>query len=482
MSGHEDTAFRRIAAILVIATLLAVFLWSRPRENPQERGVPTTSSIGSGAQPTADSQLEVASEPIPRSTAQPLPMSTRTEAGESHTGTLVVSVTAGGRPVRQGRIKIGRGQKDVLLDACESSIDHQTGQARFERLRPGKYRLVRLEDLPGGWIAPRGDYSSTDPRIVWNVPTGVSRVELALEGTARVFGTVAHSNGVSFDAELTFTPLDESGARRERGTVIQSHDGNYEGELRSGLWLVEVGDNEIVSGFERSPRPQIHRLDPGSRTQVDFRAEPGSGRIIGRVRDNAGADFNEIDVSADRLLTMEIPGSDRTIELEFAVDGSGTDPDGGFGMQLLPQGRYRVHVAWNGFDPFDSQGQNKVGGIDRGKVVEVVGSDPVHVELVACRPRVVRVSVDVVVDEGWRASHAVPTLLPAVRFVTDDRWENGMEIARSLGAKKTRYELCFEAALASPRFELKLGETTATYPIVVGDSSDKLNVSLRFPW
>jgi hypothetical protein len=403
----------------------------------------------------------------------------------SQVGALIISLTADGHPVRGGELQIEKGSGEVSLGSERTPVDSQTGEARFESLRPGLYHLAKLSGVPDGWMAP---WNADDPKVSWRVWSGVRRVQLPLVRGAHVFGTVRDSHDEPLSPPITFIPLDETGAPRGAQRIFSAPKGRYEGDLESGLWLAtNMGRDVRGSPMDDTDFPQeVLRLEPGAKVQVDFVAESGQQWIEGHVVDEDGNPFGGLLVACTRVFDLKIPGTDREIRRSGKSRDAKADEAGSFRVEGLAKGRYRVCVdGWRQFDPFSKPDSprsfGRIGGAPRCVTVELPDAKSSALELVARRSSPVRVQVEVEVDADWRKREAIPTFLPDVRVLTDDVWEDGSPVRTSLSIHDGRFETYFEASLTSPRFELSLGKTVSTYPIVVPPNSHLFSMRVRFP-
>ena len=483
---------RRSLLLGLIAIVLGciTYVWlAVSRSSPQDGRVSASGGRSEGsASLSAESRLDPASESETSSDRRESRMAATSEVPSapmnegSMLGALIISLTADGHPVRGGELQIEKGSGDVRLGSEETSVDSQTGEARFEALRPGVYHLAKLTGVPDGWMAP---WNGDDPKVSWRVWSGVRRVQLPLVRGAHVSGTVKSSSDEPLSTPISFVPLDETGAPRGAQRTFSASKGSYEGDLESGLWLATQMRRDVRgSPMDDADLPQkVLRLDPGARVQVDFVAESGEQWIEGHVVDEDGNRFGSLLVACTRVFDMKIPGTDREIRRSGKSRSVRADKDGSFRIEALAKGRYRVCVdGWTQFDPFSKpDSSNKIGGAPRCVSVELPDSKASALELVARRPSPVRLQVEVEVDAEWRKREAIPTLLPNVRLLTDEVMEDGSFLRTTLSIHDGRFETYLEPSLASPRFEMSLGKTVSTYPIVVPRETRLFSMRLRFP-
>jgi hypothetical protein len=258
--------------------------------------------------------------------------------------------------------------------------------------------------------------------------------------------------------------------------------GYYQADLRIGLWRAGTTSREGRSGdLETPPAPKLLLLELGTATRADFVLERGNGVIEGRLLDENGAPFAKLACSVVRVMSQEIPDSDRLLRLESRVLETESSIDGSFRADHLAEGRYVIFVdAWS-FKPFARPGENRIGPADRRTEVDVSNARPVRAEIVVRRSRSVELQVEIELAPAWRKEHGIPTLWPTVRFVCDDTFADGSQARRTISVTEGRFRQYIEAALQSPRFELELGKTTATYPITIPSGADVVPLVLRFP-
>ncbi len=483
---------RRFLLLGLIAMVLGcvAYLWfAVSRRSPQDgtvlaSGEPADASASVSAEP----ELEVASDAEisgDRDASRLIATSETPSAPAiegSKLGALIIRLTADGRPVRGGELQIEKGSGDVSLGSEKTSVDSQTGEARFEALRPGTYHLAKLTGVPDGWMAP---WNSDDPKVSWRVWSGVRRVQLPLVRGAHVFGTVKSSSDEPSSPPISFVPLDETGAPRGAQRVFSATKGSYEGDLESGLWLATNMRRDVRGpSMDDADLPQkVLRLDPGAKVQVDFVTESGEQWIEGHVVDEDGNPFGGLLVACTRVFDLKIPGTDREIRRSGKSRDVQADKDGSFRVEALAKGRYRVCVnCWKQFDPFSKpSSMSKIGAAPRCVTVELPDAKASALELVARRSSTARVQVEVEVDPEWRKREAIPTFLPNVRILTDETWEDGSPVRANLSIHDGRFETYLEASLTSPRFELSLGKTVSTYPIVVPPNTHLFSMHVRFP-
>ena len=398
-------------------------------------------------------------------------------------GTLIATLSVGSDRLRQGWIEIGRQEGDLFTDIRHSTVDPDSGEARFDALRVGRYVVRDLQQLPDGRMGPRlltlgGEY--VGPSIL--VKPGIARLDIPLEATARVFGYLRDADGGPLDGPIDFTPIDEEGRATGDSHEVAARQGYYEADLRAGLWRGEPQGRGGRSGELQAPaEPKLVRLDPRTPARADFTLEQGGGTIEGRIVDESGDPFPGLSCAGARILSVRIPDTARPLRIESGCFELESSADGSFRAEGLSEGRYVLRVEPRTFYPFAKEGENRIGAIDRGTEIEVSSARPTTVRIVVRRPRSIRLDVVIEIAPEWRKQNAIPTLWPLVRFVADDVLEDGSQIRRTLNPDEGRFQLSIEAALRSPRFDLELGEAQATYPITIPSGADVVPLVLRFP-
>jgi hypothetical protein len=484
-----DRRTSTLLALLVVAVVLWLILRGTRTRDPKMPQAISTSQSSSTGEEAGPSFLDPRTSKAHRAPPEGGPSKPTHPAEEpppesrpTTVGSLSISFTARGEPVRQGWIEIGQEDTDSL-NLRSGRVDPKAGVARFENLPVGRYSVRNLLDLPSGYHVPKDvDMDGLPHGFSTWVRPGENSLEIALEIGGRVFGYLRGADGEPLEAPVVFSPVDKAGKVGRSSKSFECTQGYFEGDLREGLWLAETAGRGSRSGeLQTPPEPKLVQVDPGSATRVDLALERGTGRIEGRVVDEEGKPFDGIAVVGASVFTKRLPDSNREVRIESAVFTVDSNAEGAFRADHLREGPCILKVLPGTFYPFAKRGENRIGAVDPGKVVEVQSSSTTRVELVVRRPRPVHLRVEVVVDPAWRKQSAVPTLMPAVRFLSDDVREDGTPVRKDIGLTDGRFTIDFEAALTSPRFFLKCGATEATYPIYLTPGVDPPPLVLRFP-
>lgn len=441
--------------------------------NPLPDAEPTKSALVRGT----DTEFER----VPLSPSNVASASVQPDETSQERATLVITLAVGKERIHRGWIEIGRDEGGSIVDVRSRTVDPGTGEARFEGLPFGRYVVSDLQQLPRGCSGPlsKYDFPQRPSRLV---NADFVRLEIPLAATTRVFGYLRDADGEPLDAPIRFTYLDDQGRKQPAPRLVPVVKGYYQADLGTGLWLAETTSPGGKQGdLEAPPEPKLLRLDLGSATRADFTLERGSGVIEGRVLDENGAAFAGLTCAVARVTSQRIPDSDRVLRFESRVFETESSTDGSFRAKYLAQGRYVILVDARKFNPFARPGENRVGGGDHGTEVDVSNANSVRAEIVLRRSRPVELQVEIEVAPEWRKENGVPTLWPAIRFVSDDTFADGSQVRHTIGATEGRFRQFVEAELRSPRFELELGKTTATYPVAIPAGVDVVPLVLRFP-
>lgn len=263
-------ASRRAALVLplLLAALvgLLVAFWPRVRETLRARPEPSTSSAGSSARP------DPAAEPASRGPGEAAPPATA--------GSLQVSVTLDGLPLKGARVSVQREGTPMVREF----VTGESGRREIQGMPPGGYSVSALHD----------DYLPAYGRA--DVTIGLrSELRLEVRRGGRVFGRVTDTRGEPLADTQVY--LVDAQTKVTLGDALKGKSGP---DGRYALPPIPPGEYGVRFRHEKhmlTDRYGVNVLSGTETYEIDIALETGA-MVAGRVTDEQGLPLANANVHA----------------------------------------------------------------------------------------------------------------------------------------------------------------------------------------